>query len=92
MSVLQKLWYGKIIPLERAFRSTEKFERIREQIHDEYTLLVNELSESGKLHFENYERLSAEIQSIFEEQIFAEAFRLSAKMMIEILMEKENIQ
>jgi hypothetical protein len=87
MSILHKLWHGKIIPYERAFRSNEKLEHIREQLHDEYTLLIGELSEAGILHFENYERLSAEIQSIFEEQIFIDAFRLASKLMIDVFNE-----
>lgn len=87
MSTLHKLWHGKIIPHERAFRSNEKLERIREQIHDECTLLVGELSEAGTLHFENYERLFAELQSNYDEENFIEAFRLGVKIMIEVFKE-----
>ena len=56
-------------------------------MQEEYNLLIKELSEDGKLHFENYERLSAEIQSIFDEQIFVDAFRLASKLMIDVFKE-----
>ena len=87
MSTLQELWHAKIMPQERTFGSNKDFVRARKQLQEEQDLLANELSEDGKLHFENYERLSAEIQSIFEEQIFIDAFRLASKLMIDVFNE-----
>ena len=87
MSVIKELWHGKIMPQERTLCSNKDFVRTRKQLQEEQDLLANELSEDGKLHFENYERLSAEIQSIFEEQIFIDAFRLASKLMIDVFNE-----
>ena len=89
MSILHNLWHGKIIPQERTLGSNKDFERTRKQLQEEQALLANELSEDGKIHFENYECLSAEIHSICDEENFIAAFRLGAKMMMDILTEKE---
>lgn len=92
MSILKSMWNGKILPQQKNYQSNEKFKRIREQMQDEYTLLIDEMSEAGKLHFENYEYLAMEIQSVCDEENFIEAFRLGAKMMLEIMEEKEYEQ
>lgn len=89
MSILKSMWNGKILPQKKNYQSNEKFKRIREQMQDEYTLLIDEMSEAGKLHFENYEYLAMEIQTICDEENFVEGFRLGAKMMLEIMEEKE---
>ena len=89
MSILKSMWNGKILPQKKNYQSNEKFKRIREQMQDEYTLLIDEMSEAGKLHFENYEYLAMEIQTICDEENFIEGFRLGAKMMLEIMEEKE---
>ena len=89
MSFLKSLWRGKILPQQKNYGSNEKFVRIREQMQDEYTLFIDELSEAGKSHFERYEYLSMEIQSLCDEENFALAFSLGAKMMLEVMGEKE---
>ena len=89
MSFLKSLWNGKLLPQQKNYGSNEKFERIREQMQNEYALFVDELSEGAKLHFESYEYLSMQIQSICDEENFAEGFRLGAKMMLDIMEEKE---
>jgi hypothetical protein len=87
MSVIKELWHGKIMPQEKIVYTNRDFEHKKKEQQEEYNLIKDELSESGKLHFENYERLSAEIQSIFEEQIFIDAFRLASKLMIDVFNE-----
>jgi hypothetical protein len=87
MSILHNLWHGKIIPQEKIVYTNRDFEHKKKEQQEEYNLIKDELSESGKLHFENYERLSTEIQSIFEEQIFIDAFRLASKLMIDVFNE-----
>ena len=89
MSVIKELWHGKIMPQERTLCSNKDFVRTRKQLQEEHDLLANELSEDEKIHFENYECLSAEIHSICDEENFIAAFRLGAKMMMDILTEKE---
>lgn len=89
MSFLKSLWHGKILPQQKNYGSNEKFERIREQMQNEYSLFIDELSETAKLHFENYEYLSMQIQSICDEENFVSAFSLGAKMMLEVMEEKE---
>lgn len=89
MSILNAIWHGKILPQQKNYNSNEKFARIREQMQNEYTLLIDEMPEAGKLHFENYEYLAMEIQTICDEENFVEGFRLGAKMMLEIMEEKE---
>lgn len=90
MSFIKELWHGKILPQQKTYNSNEKFERIREQMQNEYDLFVEELSESAKQHFETYEYLSMQIQSICDEENFAEGFRLGAKMMLDVMEEKSK--
>ena len=58
-----------------------------------YAKNTNELSEEGKEHLEAYERLMLEAQSIGDEETFIEAFRLGARMMLDVLEEpKVNVR
>lgn len=82
--VLEDLWNGRIIPQEKNSGFNSEFERKKKDLKEEYNLLMSELSLDGKNHLEKYEHLLIEIQSICEEKIFVEAFRLASKLMIEV--------
>jgi hypothetical protein len=87
--VLEDLWNGRIIPQEKNSGFNGEFERKKKDLKEEYNLLMSELSLDGKNHLEKYEHLLIEIQSICEEKIFVEAFRLGAKMIMDVFMEQE---
>ena len=90
MYVLNSLWRGEISPYEKHFRSNEEFKRLRTKMQEEYKLFIGELSENGKAHFEAYESLFMEMQSFCDEDNFIDAFRLGARMMLDVLGEKET--
>ena len=85
--VLEEIWNGKIVPQERTATFDKDLERKRKALQEEYNLIKDELSANGKSRLEKYDHLLMEIQSIFEEKIFIEAFRLASKIMIEVFKE-----
>ena len=93
MYMLNALWRGQISPNEKYTQYNAEYKRLSAQIREEYKALMNELSEEGKEHLEAYERLMLEAQSIGDEETFIEAFRLGARMMLDVLEEpKVNVR
>ena len=93
MYMLNALWRGQISPNEKYTQYNAEYKRLSAQIREEYRAISNELSEEGKAHLEAYERLVLEAHSIGDEETFVEAFRMGAKMMLDVLEEsKTNVR
>ncbi len=92
-SVLEELYYGNIHPADRALANTKKAKDFRQLHHAQVQLeeqLESVLSEQELTQFRTYCNMQGELNCREHEELFLYAFRLGAKMMIEILLPREN--
>ena len=87
MYVLEKLWREGLSPNERCTHKESEYQKMLLKICDEGKLLSKELTEEGKLHFEAYEKAQLELATVGEREVFIEAFRLGARLVLDIVGE-----
>ena len=85
MYILDALWRGKILPNERTIKPDSDYRRLADKLTEECEKFRVELSQEGKMHFNEYEMLQNEMNCISEEEIFIEAFRMGARMILDII-------
>ena len=85
MYILNALWRGEISPMERYAKPDSHYRCLAAKAHEAYTKIYSELSEEGKLRFNELEEIRNEMGSISEEKVFIEAFRLGAQMILDIV-------
>ena len=85
MYILNALWRGEIAPMERYAKPDSQYRCLAAKAHEAYTKIYSELSEEGKLQFDELEKIRNEMGSISEEEVFVEAFRLGAQMILDIV-------
>ena len=85
MFVLDKLWREGISPSERYTRKGSEYHNILLRICDEGDKLSEELTEKGKKHFEAYQQAQIDLSVVSEREVFIEAFRLGAKLVLDIV-------
>lgn len=83
MGILEDLWDGKIVPCER--KSTPTEEAVRKVILKKEEKLTPLLSPEAKEIFEELMDSQGELASLNDCEIFAEGFRMGAKLMLETL-------
>ena len=83
MSILQDLWDGKIAPCER--KSTPTEEAMQKVIYKKGEKLSDMLSSEAKEIFEELMDCQGELASLNDCEIFAEGFRMGARVMLEVL-------
>ena len=85
MYILHDLWRGEIAPYERTTKPDSQMRCLAARGRKESELFQCELSEDGKAHFDEFELIMNEIQTIKDEELFIEAFRMGARMMLDIV-------
>ena len=93
LSVLEELYYGNISPGERALAHTEKanaFRKLQRAATPLEEYLETVLDEQQLKQFHAFCNIQDELTQMEQEDLFVEAFRLGAKMMVEILLPREN--
>ena len=85
MFVLDKLWQEGLSPNERYTRKGSKYHKILLRICEEGDYLATELTEEGKAHFDAYRDAQIELSVVAEKEVFIEAFRLGARMMLDVV-------
>ena len=82
--IIQELWHGNIVPQEDSRNNTKEMKELISYIarHDEN--LEKLLTEEQKAIFEKYQDCWNEYVSLAEAAIFEHAFKLGAKLVIEI--------
>ena len=89
MYILDALWRGKIMPNERIIKPDSDYRRLAAKVTEECEKFRSELSPEGKKHFNEFEMLQNELNSISEEEVFIEAFRMGARMILDIIGDYE---
>ena len=87
MFVLQELWRGNITPSERFVRSGSEYKKIAGKLSDEMDRLVEMISPEARKQLENIGNLRADMAVLSNEDIFIYAFRMGARLMLDVLGE-----
>ena len=85
MYVLEKLWRDGLSPNEKYTRKGSEYHKILLRICEEGDHLSAELTEKGKAHFDAYRDAQIELSVVAEKEVFIEAFRLGARMMLDVV-------
>ena len=87
MFVLQELWRGNITPSERFVRSGSEYKKIAGKLSDEMDRLMEAISPEARKQLENIGNLQADMAVLSNEDIFIYAFRMGARLMLDVLGE-----
>ena len=90
MFVLDKLWRDGISPNEKYTRKGSEYHKILLRICEEGDKVSEELSEKGKSHFDAYRDAQVELSLVAEREVFIEAFRLGARLVLDIVGEYQG--
>ena len=85
-SILEELWYGNVCLSEGCREVTKETKELMKCIAEHHDNLYATLNEKQKETLEKFDECYAELTDINERDIFVYAFRLGAKMMLEVLL------
>ena len=85
MFVLDMLWRDGLTPNEKYTRKGSKYSKVLLGLCEEEEKIMAELSEEGKSHFVAYREAQSELSSIAETEVFIEAVRLGARLILDIV-------
>ena len=84
-SVLEELFYGNLCPNTDCRSKEKEVKGLMGYIADHHDALITQLNEKQKEIFEKFDDCYAELTDINEREIFVYAFRLGARIAIEVL-------
>ena len=87
-SVLEELWYGNICPNEGYRKTTPEVKELMGYIADHHEALLGMLTYKQKEKFEKFDDCWDELTDINEREIFVYAFKLGARIAIDVLTER----
>ena len=87
MYVLEKLWREGLTPDEKYTRKGSEYHKILLRLSEEADRVCEELTDKGKAHFEALQDAQGELSSVAEREVFIEAFRLGARLMLDVVNE-----
>ena len=85
MYALQELWRGNITPAERFVRSGSEYKETAKKLSDEMDRLMEAISPEARKQLENIGNLRADMAVLSNEDIFIYAFRMGARLMLDVL-------
>ena len=83
-SVINELFHGNIVPLESGQTNTKEMKELLHFIARHHESLEQSFTNEQKAIFEKFQACWNEYVSYSEEAIFAYAFKLAARLMLEI--------
>ena len=89
-SILEELFYGNICPNFDGREPNKEARQLRKYIADHHDNLQGTLSEKQKEILEKFDDCQAELIDINERELFIYAFRLGARIAIEVLFTKDE--
>jgi len=87
MQVLEDLYLGDIRPNERTFKRNTQYAKALDELVKAGDALTDGLTEEQKELFEDYMTAQREINVLTDCETFCIAFKLGAKIMIDVLTE-----
>ena len=83
-SMIKELWYGNIVPQEDSRNNSPEMRELMEYMTRHHDDLIKTMTDEQQEIFEKFEDCWGEYASYAEEAIFEYAFRLGARLAIEI--------
>ena len=84
-STLEELWHGNISPETDSRSNTPEMKRLMEYMARHHDTLMTTMTDEQKDIFERFDDCWSEYASLAEKSIFVYAFRLGARIAIEVL-------
>ena len=85
MLILEDLYLGDVRPSERSFKRNSQYAKALDEVVRAGDALSDTLTEKQKEMFEDYMIAQREINVLTDCETFTYAFRLAAKIMIDVL-------
>ena len=89
-SILEELFYGNICPNTDCRSQDKETKRLMGYIADHHDNLLSALNDEQKELLEKFDDCYNELTDINEREIFSYAFKLGARIMLEILSNTES--
>ena len=87
MLILEDLYLGDVRPSERSFKRNTQYAKALDDLVKAGDALTDTLTEKQKEMFEDYMTAQREVSVLTDCETFIYAFRLGAKIMIDVLTE-----
>lgn len=87
MQILEDLYLGDVRPNERGFKRNSQYAKALDQVVKSGDALTGGLSEEQKTLFEDYMTAQREVNVLTDCETFCLAFKLGAKIMLDVLTE-----
>ena len=84
-SALEDLWYGNICPSTDCYELSNESRKLVGYIANHHENLTATLNETQRKIFEKFNECNSELSEINDREIFLYAFRLGARMAIEVI-------
>jgi len=85
MFVLEKLWQEGPSPSARYTHKGGEYHQILLRICDEADRVCEKMTDKEKEHFEAYRQAQVDLSIVAEREVFIEAFRLGARLVLDII-------
>jgi hypothetical protein len=85
MLILEELYLGDVRPSERSFKRNSQYAKALNEVVRAGDALTDTLTEKQKEMFEDYMTVQREVNVLTDCETFVYAFRLAAKIMIDVL-------
>ena len=89
-SMIKELWHGNINPQEDSRNNSPEMKELMEYMARHHDDLLNSMTDEQKVIFEKFEDCWGEYASYAEEAIFEYAFRLGARLVMEVQKDSEE--
>lgn len=90
MYLLADMWHDCLSPEERSPKKGSEYWGLAQSMEQKRNLIMSELPEEGQKVFEAFMRAQNTLADLREEDTYIRAFRLGAKMMLDILGEHNS--
>ena len=88
MKIIEDLYYGRISPYEMSISATPEYQKLKSIADRNEDLLRETLSDEQKALLDKLTEYITDISSISERDMFIAGFRLSMKLMIDVMKDE----
>ena len=90
MNVIKELWHGNIVPQDDSRNNSREMKQLMEYMARHHDDLLKSMTDEQKEAFEKFDDCWSEYMSLAEVAIFEYAFKLGARLTIEIQTDIEK--
>ena len=91
-SIIKELWHGNISPQEDSRNNSPEMKELMDYMARHHEDLLNTMTDEQKEIFEKFEDCWGEYATYAEEAIFEYAFKLGARLAIEVQSDTEEYE